>query len=412
MGEADIKQCFDTIDQDWMGRRLAERLDDSALLRWIRQWLKAGVLATNGTVRHPVTGTLQGGTVSSVLAKVCLHYVLEVWEKGVKRHCRGEACLLRYADDCVCAFADQTDAERFPRVLGQRLEKFGLERSAAKTRIMPFRRHRLAGQTSFAFLGCEFRWGKARKGQEPLKRRTARQKLRASLQRFTAWCKANRHLRLPVLVQRLNAKRRGYYNYYGVHGNAASLLECFNKARRIVLQWRNWRSQRHSYTWPGYTAVLERFKVARPRIVGRPKTRRAALTTSADLRKRVFLKSPVRENRTPGAVRGRSGNWPSYRDGGSNLRDRVECSTRKSEDREASWRSNILQVHSLHDRKRPSHGQVDTAHACPIACHCERQSHPGRPAFGDDLRWQARDMGQEEQSTLRARAASLRVSLV
>jgi len=34
-----------------------------------------------------------------------------------------------------------------------------------------------------------------------------------------------------------------------------------------------------------------------------------------DLRKRVLLKSPVRENRTPGSVRGRSGNWPSYRDG-------------------------------------------------------------------------------------------------
>jgi hypothetical protein len=33
-------------------------------------------------------------------------------------------------------------------------------------------------------------------------------------------------------------------------------------------------------------------------------------------RKRVFLKSPVRENRTPGSVRGRLGNWPSYRDGG------------------------------------------------------------------------------------------------
>jgi hypothetical protein len=32
------------------------------------------------------------------------------------------------------------------------------------------------------------------------------------------------------------------------------------------------------------------------------------------LRQRVFLKSPVRENRTPGSVRGRSGNRPSYRD--------------------------------------------------------------------------------------------------
>jgi hypothetical protein len=31
------------------------------------------------------------------------------------------------------------------------------------------------------------------------------------------------------------------------------------------------------------------------------------------LRKRVFTKSPVRENRTPGSVRGLSGNWQSYR---------------------------------------------------------------------------------------------------
>jgi len=36
----------------------------------------------------------------------------------------------------------------------------------------------------------------------------------------------------------------------------------------------------------------------------------------AELRKRVCLKSPVGENRTPGSVRGRSGDWPSYCDGG------------------------------------------------------------------------------------------------
>src|SRR5262245_61987095 len=88
--------------------------------------------------------------------------------------------------------------------------------------------------------------------------------------------------------------------------------------------------------------------------------------------------------------------------GGSKLRVRVKFSTRKSEDRKAPWRSDVIQVRSLHDRKRPSRGQADTAHACPIACHCERQSHLGRSAFGGNLRWQARNMGQEEQSALRA----------
>ena len=78
---------------------LAERIDDGALLRLIRKWLKAGGLDTDGQVLHPVTGTPQGGTVSPVLANVYLHYALDVWfEKVVKRRCRGEACLLRYAD--------------------------------------------------------------------------------------------------------------------------------------------------------------------------------------------------------------------------------------------------------------------------------------------------------------------------
>ena len=259
---------------------VAERIDDGALLRFIRKWLKAGVLDTDGLGLHPATGTPQGGTVSPVLATVFLHYVLDLWfEKVVKQHCRGEACLIRYADDFGWAFEDQADAERFYSVLGQRLEKVGLELSGAKTRIIPFSRHRQAGKTSFEFLGFEFRWGKDRKGKDHLKRRTARKKLRSALKRFTAWGKENRHHRWPELFKRLNAKLRGYYNYYGVHGNAASLKEFFNKAMRILLQWLNRRRQRHSYTWQGFTAVREHCKVARPRIVGRPKTRQAALKT-------------------------------------------------------------------------------------------------------------------------------------
>jgi hypothetical protein len=79
-----------------------------------------------------------------------------------------------------------------------------------------------------------------------------------------------------VLFARLNAKLRGYYNDYGVHGNCASLKQCFFSAMGILQQWLNRRSQRRSYTWAGDTELLARFKVERPRIVGRPKTRLAA----------------------------------------------------------------------------------------------------------------------------------------
>jgi RNA-directed DNA polymerase len=291
-------------------------------------WLNAGVLDTDGQVLHPVTGTPRGGTVSPGLAHVFLHDGLDLWvEKVVTRHGRGEAWLIRYADDFVCAVADQAEAERVDTGLGQRREPCGRELSGAKTRIIPFRRHRIAGTTSFEVRGVELRWGQDRTGQDPRKRRTARQKLRPSVKRFTAWCQANRHLLVPMRFKRLHAKLRGYDHDDGVHGHATSLQECFNSAIRMLLKGLHRHSQRHRDTWPGDQAVLERFTVARPRIVGRPTTRQATLKTSADLRPRVFLKSPVREHRTPGSMREPSGHRRSYRDGAAPVRVREEEST-------------------------------------------------------------------------------------
>jgi RNA-directed DNA polymerase len=74
----------------------------------------------------------------------------------------------------------------------------------------------------------------------------------------------------------LNAKLRGYYNYYGVHGNYASLQRFFTYAMRILFQWRNRRSQRRSYNWTGCKALRKDFAIERPRIVGRTKKRTAA----------------------------------------------------------------------------------------------------------------------------------------
>jgi len=258
---------------------LEERIDDRPFLRLIKKWLKAGILEPGGEVIHPVTGTPQGGIVSPILANVYLHYGLDLWfHKVVKKYCRGEACLIRYADDFVCAFQYQKDAERFYGALGKRMGKFRLGLSAEKTRVMRFSRDHQRGKASFDFLGFEFRWGKDRGGRPHLKRRTSRKKLRRSLRNFTDWCKANRHLRLDLLFRKLNAKLRGYYNYYGVIGNYASLMQFFKQALRILFKWLNRCSQRISYNWRGFQELIELFNIERPRIVGRPKMRRAVST--------------------------------------------------------------------------------------------------------------------------------------
>ena len=208
--EADIKGFFDHIDHQWMIRMLEERIEDKAFLNLIRKWLKAGILDSDGQVVHPVTGTPQGGIVSPILANVYLHYALDLWfDRSMKPRSKGNATIIRFADDFVCAFERKEDAEGFYEDLGERLAKFGLEVAADKTRILRFSRFDLQGSGRFEFLGFEFRWEHGRRGGVFVKRRTSRKKLRASVANFTAWIRRNRHQKAGPLFRTLRAKYRG-----------------------------------------------------------------------------------------------------------------------------------------------------------------------------------------------------------
>jgi group II intron reverse transcriptase/maturase len=271
--EADIKGFFDNIDHERLIELLSLRIADRSLLWLIKKWLKAGVLDTNGKVIHPATGSPQGGIVSPILANVYLHYALDLWfEEVVKAHCKGEAFLIRYADDFVCGFQYEEEAKSFYKALEFRLEKFGLQLAAEKTRVIRFSRRQKPGSSRFDFLGFEFHWGRDRARKPHLKRRTSRKKLRNSLAGFTEWCKENRNLRLRLFFPTLNLKLRGYYNYYGVVDNAHGLNEFYGKATGILFKWLNRRSQRRSINWQGFKDLLEHFGVPRPRVLPKRRT--------------------------------------------------------------------------------------------------------------------------------------------
>lgn len=64
-----------------------------------------------------MTGLPQGGMVSPILANISLHHVLDGWCTAVvQAYGKGQAILCRDADDVVCAFQDERDAERCYRV--------------------------------------------------------------------------------------------------------------------------------------------------------------------------------------------------------------------------------------------------------------------------------------------------------
>ena len=274
--EADIKGFFDNIDHDWMLRMIEERIDDRAFVRLIGKWLKAGVLEDIHTVTHPGNGTPQGGVISPILANIYLHYALDLWfEKVVQKEAKGECLLVRYADDFVCAFRFKADAERFyHELLPKRLNKFSLTLAPEKTRMIKFTRFEVHKSESFEFLGFEFRWGLNRHKRPQVKRQTARKKVRSATAEMQAWIKKNRNRGLRPLMATLARKLRGHWNYFGVTHNSKRMWEFFGNACKLVFKWLNRRSQRRSFTWARFNAMLGRYQIPKPRITEKKPKRR------------------------------------------------------------------------------------------------------------------------------------------
>src|SRR5207247_10323740 len=119
----------------------------------------------------------------------------------------------------------------------------------------------------FTFLEFGFFWMPDRHAVPRVMRRTAPKKLHAACQRLTEWIKLHRHLPGREFFQRLNARLRGHYNYYGVRGNSRSLNRFFHWAMDWTFKWLNRRGgKQSSYRLERFPHVLNRVKIARRRI--------------------------------------------------------------------------------------------------------------------------------------------------
>ena len=278
--EADIKGYFDSIDHGKLLSMLEKRIDDKTFTRLITKWLKAGILEPEGYVKHPVTGTPQGGIVSPVLSNLYLHVVLDEWfQNEVKPRLKGRAIMCRYADDWVCAFQYKDDAQRFYRVLPKRLERYELQVEPSKTKIIRFSRYHPSrkGDKVFIFLGFEFHWFKDREGISRVKRRTAPIKQRSAISRMKTWLKASRHLPKKQFFETLKQMLTGHYNYYYVRGNSRAVWSFYSQVIELAKRWLNRRSQRNSYTWEKFKRVLEHQKIPKPKVTEKRRLHQCAL---------------------------------------------------------------------------------------------------------------------------------------
>jgi len=271
--EADLKNFFGSLSQDWIEQFLLKRVGDPRILRLIRRWLKAGVMEA-GEYRPTENGAPQGGPISALISNIYLHYVLDLWiEYKVKPRMKGEIYYIRYLDDFVVCFQYHADAIRFQRVITKRLEKFSLAIAPDKTRLIQFGRFATKWVKSkgkkvatFCFLGFRLYCSKNKNGNFKVGLKTQKQRLHRSCTNMKMLLRKIRHLPMREQIKAINLRLLGHYRYYGVAGNSGSLERLY---RLTVRYWRKMlssRSQKGHLSWKRYNQLLKLFPIPKPKL--------------------------------------------------------------------------------------------------------------------------------------------------
>ena len=262
--DADIKGFFDNIDHDILMMFLEHEIADKNFLRYIKRFLKSGILEDYKYYESD-KGTPQGGIISPILANVYLHYVLDNWFKLIKKELKGEAYLIRYADDFVAMFQYEETARKFYKMLIERMRKFKLELAEDKTRILPFGRFK-GTEESFDFLGFTFTNSKTITGKYRPNIGTNKKKLKQKFELAKRWLHDKMHEPLIEVGLSIRKKIIGHYAYYGINGNYKSLLKFYKYMKYTWYYTLRKRGQKNKIKYLDYLRVWNYLEIPKPEI--------------------------------------------------------------------------------------------------------------------------------------------------
>ena len=220
--DMDLEKFFDRVNHDLLMEKLSKKIDDGRVLRLIRRYLEAGMMA-EGMVSPRTQGAPQGGPLSPLLSNV----LLTTLDRELER--RGHA-FCRYADDCNIYVRSIQAGERVMASITRFLaETLKLTVNAAKSAVAyPWKRK---------FLGYSLTWHKAPKLRiAPTSRKRLEDKIREVL-------KGARGRSLTYTIQELNPVLRGWAAYFKLTETKRVLEELDGWVRhklRCIL-WRQWK---------------------------------------------------------------------------------------------------------------------------------------------------------------------------
>lgn len=249
--EADIRDCFGTIDHDALVAQMERRVADRSMLKLIRAWLRMGVL--EGGVTSPTgAGTPQGSPISPLLANIALHVLDEAWQARGQRL----GTLVRYCDDFVVLSPTRARAGEARELAAEVLGGLGMRLHPEKSGIVCL----TPGGQGFDFLGFHHRKVESWKwrGRFYLQRWPSARALgvlRDKVRAVTARSRTERPV--AAVVAELNPVLRGWAGYFrnGNSGRKFNAVDAYVHeplaifaSRKHGLPGRNWTT-RYTYGW-------------------------------------------------------------------------------------------------------------------------------------------------------------------
>lgn len=220
--DIDLEKFFDRVNHDLLMGKLATRIGDARVLKLIRRYLEAGMMA-DGLVQPRLEGTPQGGPLSPLLSNI----LLTALDRELER--RGHA-FCRYADDCNIYVGSQRAGVGLLQSLTGFLEqRLKLKVNQAKSAVArPWQRK---------FLGYSLTWH-----QGP-KLRIAKPSLQKLTEKVRALLRGAHGRQLATTIQTLNPVLRGWAAYFKLTDSKRALEErdgwIRHKLRGVL--WRQWR---------------------------------------------------------------------------------------------------------------------------------------------------------------------------
>src|SRR6266536_2060258 len=220
--DMDLEKFFDRVDHDLLMSQLAMKIGDARVLKLIRRYLAAGMMA-DGLVMPRTEGTPQGGPLSPLLSNILLTTLDRELERRGHTFCR-------YADDCnIYVGSERAGVGLLHSLTGFLEQRLKLKVNQAKSAVArPWQRK---------FLGYSLTW------HVKPKMRIAKPSLQKLTERVKALLRGARGRSLAATIQTLNPVLRGWAAYFKMAETQRALEDCDGWIRhklRCVL-WRHWK---------------------------------------------------------------------------------------------------------------------------------------------------------------------------